>query len=135
MPLSPEDVVRLWLASSRALLSERAEEMLEERMQLRTKFLLIGGLPLLAYPAVFLAGVMSLAGESTGNESAVLVIVARSFLIGSMAYPLIYVPCAIAAVSTAKEGVEDRALKISKVPLIFLAVLGILLFAWAQLDG
>lgn len=104
-------------------------------MQLRTTLLLIGGLPLLAYPAVFLAGVMSLAGERTGNESAVLVIVARSFLIGSMVYPLIYVPCAMAAVSMAKKGRAESALKICKVPLVFLAALGVLFFTWAQLDS
>jgi hypothetical protein len=95
--------------------------------------LLLGGLPLLAYPFVFLAGAMSLGGVWTGHEPTLLVIVARSFLIGSMAYPLVYVPCAIAAVIIARKQ-EALAQKVSAVPVVFLLALAVLFVAWIQLD-
>ena len=93
--------------------------------------LIAGGLPLLVYPAVLLAGIMSLAGERTGDEPpALLMAIVTSFLIGSIVYPLVYVPCAVAAVRKAKKQEAALAFKISMVPLIFLAVLAILLLVW-----
>ena len=96
-----------------------------------TPFLIIGGLPLLAYPAVLLAGVMSLSAmqmEDSPDSPAFLNVLAKIFLFGTMGYPLIYVASAIAAVSLAKGQNEALAVKISKVPMMFIAGLGILLF-------
>lgn len=48
------------------------------------------GLPLLIYPFVLLANLMSLAGHRTGNESVFLITVVLLFIIMSSAYPLSY---------------------------------------------
>lgn len=63
------------------------------------------------------------------DSPAFFTILAKSFLLGSMGYPLIYVASAIAAVSLARGQNEALAVKISKVPLMFIAGLGILLLA------
>lgn len=102
-------------------------------MKPRTVFLLLGGLALLPYPGVFLAGVMSLAGTTSGQESILLIVVARSFLLGSMAYPLVYFPCLSATLRLGKEGQERGALKASALPLVFLAGLCLLLLVWRLL--
>jgi hypothetical protein len=96
--------------------------------------LVLGGLPLPIYPGILLAGVMSLAGERTGDEPALLMTVVKSFLFGSILYPLVYIPCAIAAVRTAKKQEEALAFKLSMVPLVFLSVLVVLFLAWIQLN-
>jgi hypothetical protein len=96
--------------------------------------LIVGGLPLLVYPAVLGAGIMSLAAERTGDEPALLMAIVNSFLIGSIVYPLVYVPCAIGAVWRAKEQDAALAFKISIMPLVFLAVLVVLLLAWLHFD-
>ena len=52
--------------------------------------LVLGGLPLLAYPMVLLAGVMSLAAEQRGNPPVLLVIFSQMFLWCSLIHPLVY---------------------------------------------
>jgi hypothetical protein len=104
---------------------------------MRTKItfsLVLGGLPLPIYPGVLLAGIMSLGGSRTGDEPALLMAIVTSFLIGSIAYPLIYIPCAVAAVRAAKRQEESLAFKISIVPLVFISVLAMLLLAWLQFE-
>lgn len=96
--------------------------------------LIIGGLPLLAYPAVALAGIMSLAGERMGHEAALLETVRTSFLIGTLVYPLVYILCAIAAVWVNKKDAAF-AFKVSVVPLVFISILAVLCLGWFQLES
>lgn len=105
-------------------------------MKLRKALLLIGGLPLLVYPFVFLGGVMVIGGGvEWGNASAAYKVMLRSFFAGAMVYPLIYIPCAIKAVLMAKEGREESALKMCKVPLVLIALLGMLFFTCGLLES
>lgn len=94
-----------------------------------------GGLPLLVYPAVLFAGVMSLAGEPTGDVPLLVRAVVTSFLLGSIIYPLVYIPSAIKALGLSRAQEIDRAYRMSQVPLKFLLVLGALLLVWFLLEA
>src|SRR3954452_1571443 len=105
-------------------------------VKLRKTLLLIGGVPLLVYPLVFWEGLMVLGGGvEWGHQSAVLKVVMRIFFAMAIAYPLVYIPCAIKAVRMAKQGRQESALKICKVPLAFLALLGVLFFTCGLLES
>jgi hypothetical protein len=93
-------------------------------------FLVIGALPLPVYPFVLLADVMSLAGERSGKDPLLLTVVSRSFQLGSMAYPLVYVPCLVAAIRRLMGHDPHAAAIISAIPLGLLALLAILFCAW-----
>ena len=99
-----------------------------------TTFLTLGGLPLLLYPFVLLAGIMSLAGHSSGDEPALLVAVVNSFLWGSLVYPAVYVPCWALARSALKANKEKVALRVSMAPLFYLGILVVLMLAWSRLQ-
>jgi hypothetical protein len=95
-----------------------------------THSLIGGGLALFVYPGVLLAGIMSLAAESTGPTSMGSMLagaIFNCFIIGTLIYPLVYIPFAIAAVRLRNQDVE-RAYRMSQIPLEFLLVLGALLF-------
>jgi hypothetical protein len=95
--------------------------------------LLVGGLPLLAYPAVLLAGVMSLAGHRTGNEPSMRMAVASVCLIGSLIYPLIYGPCLVAAVATVRRANGRFSCGLSIAPIVYLVVLCACFVVWSTL--
>jgi hypothetical protein len=95
--------------------------------------LVLGALPFLIYPFVVLAGVMSLAGHSSGKEPIILVIVANSFLLGSLAYPLVYLPALVFAGARLAAGERKAALVGSIVPLAFLVLLGVLFALWSTM--
>lgn len=56
-----------------------------------TALFILSGLPLIFYPAVLMASVMSLAGNVAGDEPLMLMVVVYSFLILSLLYPLAYI--------------------------------------------
>jgi len=93
-------------------------------------FLVVGGLPLVVYPFVLLADVMSLAGERSGKDPLLLTVVARSFQLGSLVYPLVYVPCLVAAVRRLMAHDPHAAAVFSAIPIGLLALLAILFCAW-----
>jgi heme/copper-type cytochrome/quinol oxidase subunit 2 len=100
-------------------------------MQSKIRLSLIGGgLPLLVYPGVLLAGAMSLAAEGTaeGMGPVLMRAIFTCFLIGTIIYPLVYIPYAIAAVRLTRNQEVERAYRKSQVPLEFLLVLGAMLF-------
>lgn len=95
-------------------------------------FIILGifAIPLLAYPAVLLAGVMGLGGYRSGNESALLILVSRSFLLGTLAYPIVYSICVKAAWNAADPEVLAWGLS----PAAYLALLWLLFGAWRRLE-
>jgi hypothetical protein len=97
-----------------------------------TLVLIAGGLPLLVYPAVVIASIMGLAAPRTGHEPALEIGIANSFYIGTIAYPLIYVACALIAIVMRQNGA--RAFKIGTVPLAFLAMLGVLFVVLVKVE-
>jgi hypothetical protein len=68
----------------------------------RLQLFLIGsqsliGLTLLLWPFVALASVMGLAGHKSGHESALEVLLANTFYISTIVYPLPFAVCSILA--------------------------------------
>jgi hypothetical protein len=105
------------------------------KMKFVTHFmLLLGALPLLVYPFVVLANVMSLAGERSGNEPPLLMLVVYSFLLGSLAYPAVYVPCALLAVARVKKNDDNTAFWYVVGPLGYLLLLAGLLAIWSAIS-
>ena len=95
---------------------------------------LVTGLPLIIYPFVLLAGIMSLAGERSPNEPALLVFVAFSFLLSSIAYPGVYIPCLIAARTAAKRNNRKNEMTMAYVPLAYLVGVTALMLLWLSVE-
>ncbi|MBD1867332.1 hypothetical protein H6F95_08495 [Cyanobacteria bacterium FACHB-471] len=96
--------------------------------------LIAGGLPLLIYPGVFIGVSISLAAPWTDNEP-LLTVVAKSVLIGSISYPLVYFVSLVMTLVMAKIRRTAIAFKISLVPLAYLLVLALLVAVWASLPS
>lgn len=58
---------------------------------LEVALLIVAGLPLLAYPGVLFANLMSLAGYRSGNESLISYVIPISYLAASTLYPGVYI--------------------------------------------
>lgn len=95
--------------------------------------LLLGALPLLVYPFVAIASVMSLAGYRTGTEPMLRMLVARAFQITSLLYPVVYLGSLIAALSL-KKADEAAARKVTTIPFWFLLLIVAAFFGWMLLD-
>jgi mannitol-specific phosphotransferase system IIBC component len=91
-----------------------------------TVLFIIGGVPLLIYPFVLLANMMSLAGPWTG-EHVLLIIVVLVFIAVSSAYPLTYFLCL---------GYFKRSKKIiiSLVPILHIVVTILLGLLWGAIE-
>ncbi|HEX2951059.1 MAG TPA: hypothetical protein VHV83_16055 [Armatimonadota bacterium] len=92
-----------------------------------TILFIIGGIPLLIYPFVLLANMMSLAGPWTG-EHVLLIIVVLVFIAVSSAYPLTYFLCL---------GYFKRRSKkviISLVPILHIVVTILLGLLWGAIE-
>lgn len=92
--------------------------------------LVFGALPLLIYPIVLLANVMSLAGTRTGSEPVGQVMVSYAFLFAGTAYPLAYLLCVAFSVVAIKQGRHQAGLLWSLGPFAYLLALGLLLALW-----
>lgn len=97
-------------------------------------FLVLGFLPLPVYPFVLLADVMSLAAPRSGKDPLLLTVASKSFQIGSLVYPLVYLPCLAAAIFRLMAHNQRGAAAISAIPIAMLVVLAILLLAWMACD-
>jgi len=106
------------------------------RLRLRTLLVVLGFIPLLIWPAVLGAGIMGLAAPRTGHEPKLMVILSTAFLVGSMAYPLVYRPCALFSESMDQKS-ERLALALSVAPLVYLFAMALLLFLglWGEEDA
>lgn len=86
---------------------------------------IIGGLPLLIYPFVMLANIMSLAGFAEyGNKNISLVIFVL-FLISTSTYPLTYIVCLL---SFFKKGIGKIIIPI--IPLLHILLIVLLYNLW-----
>ena len=92
-----------------------------------TLLFILSGLPLIVYPAVLMASVMSLAGGVSGEEQLYLVVIVYGFLIGSLLYPLVYIGTLIAYFIM--KDTERKALFV-KIPFIYLGLCIVLLTLW-----
>lgn len=64
----------------------------------------LGGIPLLIYPFVLLANIMSLAAEGAANEKFLIQFVMKTFMFISASYPFTYIVCLILYKSDKKYG-------------------------------
>lgn len=93
--------------------------------------LIVGGVPLLIYPFILLANVMSLAGTKSSTPVPLMqTLIANAFLWSSTLYPLVYIGCGIAAIVCASGGHSAAAFKLSVVPLLYVVLCVLLMFAW-----
>lgn len=60
--------------------------------------LILGALPLLIYPFLVMANIMSFAAPQTSNEPFALTLVFQTFLIGTTVYTAVYILCAVLAI-------------------------------------
>lgn len=105
-------------------------------MTIRTAYvpLLIGAVPLLIYPIVFLASVMSLGAHRSGDEPLLLMVVFAVFLMGALAYPIVYGVCAWLTVVRVTNDQDDAARRVATFPLWYLGALVLVGAAWAGLE-
>jgi hypothetical protein len=88
---------------------------------------IVSALPLLIYPAVLMASVMSLAGNVSGEEPLYLVVIVYGFLVGSLLYPLVYIASLIAYFIV--KDVKRKALFV-KIPFLYIGFCIVLLILW-----
>jgi hypothetical protein len=95
--------------------------------------LILGAVPLLAYPFVAFASIMTLAAHRDSSTSLQLVLAGGGFAIGSLLYPVVYAIFARLAWTWLTSD-ERRAYMLSTIPLWYLGFLLTLMWAWASLD-
>ena len=91
----------------------------------------MGGLPLLAYPFVALASLMSLAGHRTEEESTALMMAATAAQVSSLLYPGVYC-LAVFLVFTQFRGTL-KELICSAIPLVYLLFVVALFGLWVAM--
>jgi len=95
--------------------------------------LVLAGLPLIIYPAVFIAGVMGLAAKDSGSEvSLILIIISKLFLLSSLLYPVVYVYAGKLVKKAAAESDANEILY-AAIPCGYLLMLCILYWVWSKL--
>jgi hypothetical protein len=92
--------------------------------------LILGGAPLLVYPFVLLANVMSLAAEPTGNKKTFADIAFKGFLWSSTLYPVVFVPLCMSAIRLMRAGRLGFGLGIATIPVVLLVVIFVLYRMW-----
>lgn len=93
--------------------------------------LIVGALPLLIYPFILLANVMSLAGTKSSTPVPMTQwLAAKAFLWSSTLYPVVYLGCLIVAITCARSGDGSKALLFAIAPLAYFGLCILLMFAW-----
>lgn len=90
--------------------------------------LAVGALPLLIYPFIFLAGIMSLVGDTRNAGPLPVLLITYVTLLGSLAYPMVYLPSAVLALRSLKQ--KAPAVRLSAIPLTYLAAVAGLFAMW-----
>jgi hypothetical protein len=89
-------------------------------------FKIISFIPLILYPLIFLANLMSLIGNRSGKESIYLLISTYAFLIFSTLYPL-------TLIYSLKYN-KNKTYLIAVLPLIHIAISAILFLLWINAE-
>ncbi len=93
-------------------------------------WLALGGAPLIIYPIVLLANVMSLGGEPPMHPVPLaLRLSSQGFLWSSTAYPIVYFYCARQAIYY-RQAKPKYAVNMSTLPLLYLAIVAALFCGW-----
>lgn len=94
----------------------------------------LGALPLLAYPLMLPASLMTLGTPDPNSPPAVLTLVKQGFCWGSLVYPLMYVGSLVLAGRAAGRGEARGNVAWSALPLLYMLLLAALFQAWGALD-
>jgi hypothetical protein len=95
--------------------------------------IVISAIPLIIYPFVLLANLMSLAAEPTAESIQVPLwfkLVVYGFLWGSSLYPLALFGCGIWALARSRQNAPKSAILIALIPMAYLAILAVLFIVW-----
>ncbi len=95
---------------------------------------LLGALPLAVYPFVLLANLMSAAAKPEPDTPPLLLAVTRTFLVGTTAYPVVFLLCLFGARRALGRGDWERGLTLSSLPLLEVAALYGLMTLWQRLE-
>ncbi|RXT03945.1 hypothetical protein [Ammoniphilus sp. CFH 90114] len=93
---------------------------------------LLGAIPLLFTPFILMANIMSIAGERTGEEGALLLFVVYSFIVVSSTYFLTYLGCLIYRFT--RKG-KEKPMLLAVIPLVHLGLAVILFNLWLAFGG
>lgn len=94
----------------------------------------LGALPLMIYPAVVVANVMSAAARPKLEGTCLLRALVRTFLVGTTTYPVIFLLCLLGARYALWRGAWAWGVILSGLPLLELAALGGLMALWGRLE-
>ena len=93
--------------------------------------LIVGAVPLLIYPFILIANIMSFAGTPSSTPvPASQWIMSKAFLWSSTLYPVVYFGCLIAAIVCSRSGDSAMAFKLAAAPLAYLVLCVLLMFGW-----
>lgn len=90
------------------------------------------GLPLIAYPFVAMASLMSLAAEAPSSAETLLLIISSAFLWGSLLYPLIYILSVITFFIVKSEKKKKLC---AFIPYAHLGLVFLLFLSWIVVEG
>jgi len=94
-------------------------------------WLILAGLPLLIYPFLLLANIMSLAAETPREPIPfALRLCSLGFLLSSTFYPLAYGGCIVKIITLVVAAEHKQALRWSFVPLLYLAIVAMFFCGW-----
>ncbi len=102
--------------------------MEQERKQRIWLGFIPAGFLLLLYPAVLIANIMSFAAETSGDESALVLLAVNGFLWVSTLYPVSFI---IGLVKYKKADTEEKKKKAVALPYKHIGVAVLFLFFWA----
>jgi hypothetical protein len=96
---------------------------------LRILALILGGLPIIIYPAIATASAMSLAPSSSTHVKVHWFhnLVIRGFLWGTLIYPLVFLTCMVLS-----QEIPEHRLAFALLPLGFLLLLAGLYLLWSR---
>lgn len=94
----------------------------------------LGALPLLAYPAIVVANVMSAAARPKWTEPRLLRALVQAFLVGTTAYPAFFLLCLFGARYALWRGAWSWGVILSGLPLLEITALCGLMALWGRLE-
>lgn len=96
---------------------------------LSVSLFVVEGIPLLIYPFVLIADIMTIAGEWTGKENICLVIVILCAIIASASYPLTYIGSIIYFFNKTQKFYNNKWIPFA--PLVHLIIVVLLIYSWS----
>lgn len=94
----------------------------------------LAALPLLVYPAIVVANVMSAAARPKLEGPRLLRAIVRAFLLGTTAYPVVFLLCLLGARYALWRGAWTWGIILSGLPLFAIAALCGLMALWGRLE-